>query len=54
MNFNYSESNKIPSILFDLDGTITNFENTIYVKYDKISDLYIELNELEFIEDMEE
>lgn len=26
MNFNYSESNKVPSILFDLDGTITNFE----------------------------
>lgn len=34
--------------------TISNFEYTIYVKYDKISDLYIELNELEFIEDMEE
>ena len=31
--------------------TISNFEYTIYVKYDKISDLYIELNELEFIED---
>lgn len=34
--------------------TISNFEYTIYVKYDKIADLYIELNELEFIEDMEE
>lgn len=34
--------------------TISNFEYTIYVKYDKISDLYIELNEFEFIEDMEE
>lgn len=31
--------------------SISNFEYTIYVKYDKISDLYIELNELEFIED---
>lgn len=31
--------------------TISNFEYTIYVKYDKIADLYIELNELEFIED---
>lgn len=26
MNFDYKDSSKIPAILFDLDGTITNFE----------------------------